>query len=48
MDGRTTKTESTVQTYECARCGERLDSASDSCSDPLCDGEPRSIGVARE
>jgi hypothetical protein len=48
MDGRPTKTEGTVQAFECARCGERLDGASDSCSDPLCDGEPRSIGVARE
>jgi hypothetical protein len=48
MTERTPNPETTVETYECADCGERLDGPNDTCDTPLCDGEPRSLGVTRE
>jgi hypothetical protein len=48
MDERASVRGETVQAFECTRCGERLDSADETCSNPLCDGEVRRVGVGRE
>jgi hypothetical protein len=48
MGKRSTGSDETVQAFECVRCGERLQSATETCSDPLCDGEVRRVGVGRE
>ena len=48
MDERATDTDGIVQAFECTRCGERVESADETCSDPLCDGDVRRVGVGRE
>ncbi|NHN40912.1 hypothetical protein G9C85_04585 [Halorubellus sp. JP-L1] len=48
MGERTKAPDETVQAFECSRCGERLDGPDDDCSDPLCEGDPRSVATGRE
>jgi Zn finger protein HypA/HybF involved in hydrogenase expression len=48
MGERSTSTDDTVQAFECTRCGERVESATGTCSTPLCDGDVRRVGVGRE
>jgi hypothetical protein len=48
MGERSEPSEETVQAFECTRCGERVESPTETCSNPLCDGEIRRVGVGRE
>jgi len=48
MDERASVRDEPVQAFDCARCGERVDGPDETCSNPLCDGDVRRVGVGRE